>query len=98
MSESDKILLTGKSFFWISFCLGNICLFGYLLTGNEKFAMAGFFLLFYAAIANLGVLVGLLVYSVVKPKLRTACYRSALILLINIPIAIVYTIIGITIV
>jgi len=96
--ENKEILIVGKSMFWSSFILGNICLFGYLLTKNDVFAVGGYMLLIFGSILNLLVIAGLLGYGFFyKEKLRS-CMKSSMILLINIPVAIVYAAIGLNII
>lgn len=86
----------GKTFFWLSFMLGNICLFGYFFTKNDEFALAGFYLLTVATIANLIVVFGLLFYGMIKKKHFEECKKTILIMLLNIPIAFIYAWIGLS--
>ncbi|SDQ29941.1 branched-chain amino acid:cation transporter, LIVCS family [Chryseobacterium soldanellicola] len=96
--EKNSIINIGKTVFAFSFLLGNFCLFGYLFTKNEEYAFAGLILLFFGSILNLGVIAGLLIYGFLhKNKLET-CIKSSMILLINIPVAIVYAVIGLNII
>ncbi|UQB67339.1 hypothetical protein [Epilithonimonas zeae] len=95
--KNSKISYIGKSLFWLSFILGNICLFGYVFSGNSNFALAGYFLLVYASIVNLLAFFGLIVFGLFKQEYKNEAFKSARILLINIPIAILYYFIGISI-
>ena len=92
--ENFKILNIGKSLFWLSFILGNICLFGYVFSGYQGFAIGGYFVLIFGTIINLLVFIGLMAYGLVNQKDRSESIRSAMILLINIPVAILYFCIG----
>lgn len=93
MSERN-ILNLGKSIFGVFFITGNICLLGYIFTRDFNFADLGFLLIMYGGIFNFLVLVGLLVYGAVDQKKCEACIQAVCILLINIPIASLYAIIG----
>ncbi|MDF2932459.1 MAG: hypothetical protein K0R36_1790 [Chryseobacterium sp.] len=95
--KNKNILTTGKFFFWLSLILGNICLFGYLITKDEDFAFYGFMLLIFGSILNILVITSLLVYGSFNKIYLDTCYKSAGIILINIPIAILYAVIGISI-
>lgn len=89
-----KIIHIGKFFFWLSFSLGNFCLFGYVFSGKESFAIAGYLLLIYGTIINLIAFFGLVIFGLVHKDYKKEAFRSASILLINIPIAILYFYIG----
>lgn len=95
--KNKNILTTGKFFFWLSFILGNICLFGYLITKDEDFAFYGFMLLIFGSMFNLFVIACLLIYGFFNKIYLGTCYKSAGIILINIPIAILYAVIGLSI-
>ncbi len=88
----------GKTFFWTSFILGNICLFGQIITKNDNFAFAGYLLLFFAGIINLLVVFGLLIYGLSYKEHYKDSLNSILIMLINIPIAGLYAWIGLSII
>ena len=45
--ENFKILHIGKFLFWLSFILGNVCLFGYIFSREGAFQVGGFLLLMY---------------------------------------------------
>ncbi|WP_294325549.1 hypothetical protein [uncultured Chryseobacterium sp.] len=94
MSERN-ILNLGKAVFGVFFLTGNICLFGYVFTKDFNFADIGFLLVSYGAVFNLLLLAGLMLYGLTSnKKKRKICFQSAGYLLINIPFAILYTIIG----
>lgn len=95
--KNHEILFFGKSLFWLSFILGNICLFGFLLTKNEEFAGAGFILLNLGGIINFLVFLVLIIYGVCRQEVSKACNKAAFILLINIPVAVLYAWIGLEI-
>ncbi|ASW74818.1 hypothetical protein IQ37_19490 [Chryseobacterium piperi] len=93
--KDKEILNLGKCVFGCSFLLGNICLFGYMITKEEVFAATGFTLLFFGSVLNLLVILGLLIYGFIHQSQLNVCLKSIGILLINIPAAILYAIIGI---
>ena len=94
--NNKQILNIGKYVFGSSFLLGNICLFGYLITRLDLFAVGGFMLLIFGSVFNLLVILGLLIYGFAhKSKLNT-CLQAMTILLANIPIAVLYAVIGLS--
>lgn len=80
--------------FGLFFLAGNICLFGYMITKEFWFADSGFMLIIYGSVFNLVALAILLAYGIIEKAKRRVCFRSAAMLLINIPFAVLYTIIG----
>ncbi|MGL6129223.1 hypothetical protein [Chryseobacterium artocarpi] len=93
MSERN-ILNLGKSIFGVFFITGNMCLFGYLITKEEDFAIGGLFLLIVGSALNLLIILILLLSAVFIPSRSDACLKAIGILMINIPIAIIYALIG----
>ncbi|KFE97839.1 hypothetical protein IX39_18970 [Chryseobacterium formosense] len=93
--KNKDIITVGKISFWLFFILGNICLFGYLVTKIEAFASYGFLLLFFAAPVNLVVIAILIIYGLFNKHYLKECIKAALIICINIPIAILYFYLGI---
>ncbi|UFH31133.1 hypothetical protein LNP04_14265 [Chryseobacterium sp. C-71] len=86
----------GNYTFTLFFLLGNVCLFGYLITKVDAFAASGFTLLQFAIPINLFVILCLLIYGLFrKPKLKI-CMKASLIICINIPIAVLYFYIGLS--
>lgn len=98
MINNLKIIHIGISLFWLSFLLGNICLFGYLISNEMFFAIGGYFLLIVGSSVNLLAFVSLILYGVFNRNKYNESLKSALILLINIPIAFLYTWIGLSII
>jgi hypothetical protein len=98
MNYNFKIIHIGKSLFWLSFLLGNIALFGYLIFKDSSFAIFGYFLLIFGSIVNLIAFFSLIIYGFFNSKHYDECLKSALILLYNIPIAILYAWIGLSII
>lgn len=96
--KDQHILLIGKSSFWISFLLGNICLFGYIITKNDVFAINGYLLLIFGTGVNLLVILSLIIYGLINKSQLKACMKASMIICINIPIAIIYFYIGISLV
>ncbi|ALR31599.1 hypothetical protein ATE47_14270 [Chryseobacterium sp. IHB B 17019] len=87
----------GKYTFWLFFLLGNICLFGYVFTKNDVFVGGGLTLLVLGTIINLLIVTAILIYGIALKSKLDICLKSVGIMLINIPIAIVYAIIGMNI-
>ncbi|GAA4158194.1 hypothetical protein GCM10022217_19080 [Chryseobacterium ginsenosidimutans] len=96
--EDQNILLIGKLAFWISFFLGNVCLFGYVITRNDEFAAGGITLLGAGCMINSLIALGLLIYGIIVKTKLNICLKAVGIMLINIPIAIIYAVIGINII
>ncbi|MDW9382888.1 hypothetical protein [Chryseobacterium sp. JV558] len=94
MVKGQEILYFGKSLFAVCLVLGSICLIGYLTTRMEEFAIGGYMLLIFGAFLNLLAILGLLIYGCVYRSRLNECLKAIGILLINIPIAILYTAIG----
>ncbi|PQA91674.1 hypothetical protein B0A69_17925 [Chryseobacterium shigense] len=92
--KDHEIINIGKYIFGLCFALGNICLFGYLITSNDGFAITGYLLLIFGTIINLLIVIGLLTYSLVHPSKFKICLKAIGILMINIPVAILYAVIG----
>lgn len=96
--KEQNILNLGKTIFGLFFLAGNICLFGYIITKDFEFADSGFMLLVFGSIFNLLILAGLLIYGEIDKPKRKTCYKSSGFLLINLPIAILYAIIGLNLI
>ena len=94
--NNKKIILVGKSFFWSFFMMGNICLFGYLISKNDDFAAGGYLLLILGTIINLLAISGLMIYGFIHRSKLKACKNASMIICLNIPIAIIYFFIGIS--
>lgn len=94
MMKDQNIVYFGKFIFGLFFLAGNICLFGYILTKEYWFADSGFLLITYGTVFNAIVLSVLLIYAAADRSARKACLQSAGLILINVPLAIIYTIIG----
>lgn len=92
--KDQEILYLGKSLFALCLVLGSMCLIGYLTTRMEEFAIGGYMLLIFGTFLNLLVIIGLLIYGCVYRSRLNECLKAIGILLINIPIAILYTAIG----
>lgn len=95
MMNNKTILNIARTFFWVSFFLGNICLFGYMITKIDAFAASGFTLLQFAIPINLFVILCLLIYGLFRKIQLKECIKASLIICINIPIAILYFYLGI---
>lgn len=96
MMKNKDIINIGKTVFGCSFLIGNICLFGFLVTKKSEFAMGGYLMLIFGSLFNLLVIIGLLIYGLFYQSMLKACMKSSMIILINIPMAILYAFIGLT--
>ena len=95
--NNKQILNVGKYVFGFLFLSGSICLFGYLVTNIFLFAFVGYMVLFFGSIVNLLIIAGLLIYGFTNRTKLQKCLQSIGILLINVPIAALYTFIGLNI-
>lgn len=93
--KDHQIINIRKYIFGLCFLLGNICLFGYLITRNDGFAAGGYMLLILGTIINLLLVITLLIYGILNKSKLNVCLKAIGLLMINIPIAILYTFIGI---
>lgn len=96
--DEKTILNTGRTFFWTSFILGNICLFGYIFTKNNSFVEGGLLVLGWGFIINLAAVLSLTVYGIFNKSKLDVCLKSAGIMLINVPIAMIYIVIGLSVI
>ncbi|MDQ0066194.1 hypothetical protein [Chryseobacterium lathyri] len=62
------------------------------------FAIGGYLLLIFGTALNLLVALGLLVYGIIYTSKSDTCHQSIGIMMINIPIAILYAVIGLNII
>lgn len=98
MNYNLKIIHLGKALFGLSFLLGNICLFGYLIFHDRSFAVGGYLLLIFGSIVNLLAFAVFIIYGIFNKNQYDECLKAALILLINIPVACLYAWIGLDII
>ncbi len=96
--DEKTILNTGRTFFWTSFLLGNLCLFGYIFTKNDSFVEGGLLVLGWGFIINLAAVLTLTVYGIFNKSKLDICLKSAGIMLINVPVAIIYLVIGLSVI
>ncbi|WPO83287.1 hypothetical protein SD427_02765 [Chryseobacterium sp. JJR-5R] len=92
--DNKQIMSVGKFFFWLSFILGNICLFGYIVSENDQFAIGGYLLLIFGTVINLSVILGLVIYGLINKSQFKICMKASMIISINIPVAVLYFYIG----
>jgi len=86
-----------KTIFALFFIAGSFFLLGALITKRDEFAAAGYMLLILGVPINLLFVLGLVIYGIIyRSKLKTALI-AVCILTINIPVAIIYTVIGLNI-
>ncbi|SIQ37474.1 branched-chain amino acid:cation transporter, LIVCS family [Chryseobacterium sp. RU37D] len=96
---NDSIIESiGKYTFGLFFLLGNIRLFGYVLTKNDEFAAGGLTLIILGTVINLIIIISLLIYGVILKSKLNVCLKATGIMLLNVPVAVIYNIIGINII
>lgn len=94
--KNSTIKNIGNYTFALFFLLGNIFLIGYLITKIDAFAASGFTLLQFAIPINLLVILCLLTYGLFNKSQLKICMKASLMICINIPIAIIYFYIGLS--
>ncbi|WP_228720252.1 hypothetical protein [Chryseobacterium panacisoli] len=94
MMKDSEIIDLGKAIFGVFFSVGTLCLLGALVTKDDWFAGAGYLLIIFGVPVNLLCILGFLTYGVINTSKFKECMIAIGILLINIPIAIFYTAIG----
>ncbi|MDN3694972.1 hypothetical protein QWZ06_23415 [Chryseobacterium tructae] len=94
--KNKEIINLGKSIFGVFFILGTIFLLGGVITRDEVFARAGYILFYFGVPANLLCVLSFLIYGIIHRPKFLACLKTVGILSINIPIAILYGAIGIS--
>ncbi|PRB80381.1 hypothetical protein [Chryseobacterium culicis] len=95
MKDSEIINLS-KAVFGVFFSLGTLILLAALISKNNEFAGAGYLLIIFGVPLNLLSVLGFLIYGIVYRSKFKECMIAILILTINIPIAYIYTIIGLS--
>lgn len=93
MKDRDIINLS-KSVFGGCLIMGSICLLGGAFK-QESLAAAGYMLLIIATPVNLFFVLAFLIHGLVTRSSLKTCIKAIGILSINIPIAILYAVIGI---
>ncbi|GAA5094278.1 hypothetical protein GCM10023210_25780 [Chryseobacterium ginsengisoli] len=91
-----EIIKLAKVMFGLFFLMGSLFLLGAFITNQDEFAAAGYMLLIFGVPINLLCVFGLLIYGIVYRSKLKDCLMAICILAINIPIAVVYTLIGIS--
>ncbi|MEJ5105340.1 hypothetical protein [Chryseobacterium sp. MYb328] len=92
--EDKEIINLSKSIFGGCLALGTICLLGGVFK-LEPFVAAGYMLLIIATPVNLFLVLAFLIHGLVNRSSLKTCIKAIGILSINIPIAILYAVIGI---
>ncbi|SMO94922.1 branched-chain amino acid:cation transporter, LIVCS family [Chryseobacterium rhizoplanae] len=92
--KDSEIIDLGRAIFGVFFSVGTLCLLGALVTKDDWFAGAGYLLIIFGVPVNLLCILGFLTYGVINTSKFKECMIAIGILLINIPIAIFYTAIG----
>lgn len=94
--KDSTIIDIGKYTFLIFLILGNVCLFGYIISKIGAFAAGGLYLILIGSVVNLIIITGLLIYgSYYKPHL-IPCLKAIGLICFNIPISILYFFIGLS--
>lgn len=96
--KNTSIITFGKFIFWLFFAFGNIALLGDLITQNKDFAIFGFMLLIYGSIINSVIVFFLLIFAYLNDDRKKDCFTTIGFILLNIPIAFLYAIIGLFII
>ncbi|MGU3377247.1 hypothetical protein [Chryseobacterium sp. M5A1_1a] len=95
--KDQEIINLSKSVFGVCFSIGSICLLGGLLTSHKNFAAGGYLLIVFGTPLNLLFVLGFLLYGLVYRSHFKTCMKATCILSINIPIAIIYVMIGLSV-
>lgn len=96
--NGNTIVKAAKYLFGTLFSAGTLCLLGAAITRKFWFAEAGFYVLTLGFWSSMLALTLLLSISVIYPKWSSYCGTAGLIILLNIPFAMFYSIIGVTLV
>ncbi|MDR6465995.1 hypothetical protein [Chryseobacterium sediminis] len=94
--KDSEIIDLGKAIFGVFFSVGTLCLLGALVTKNDWFAGAGYLLIVFGVPVNILCILGFLTYGVISTSKFKECMIAILILTANIPIAFIYTIVGLS--
>ncbi len=98
----NETLAIGKYTFGVSFIIGNIFLFGSIISNNSECTnfcvVGGYIFLFIASAINILVLIGLSVYCLWIKENYKNYLKAAGYILLNIPIAALYVYIGFNVV
>ncbi|KPH11221.1 hypothetical protein AMQ68_17470 [Chryseobacterium sp. ERMR1:04] len=89
--KDQNILMIGKLTFGITFLLGNIFFWGFIFSLIIEFAIAAIFFICIGGIINMIIFFGLLVYGGFYQKKLVICLKSALIILLNLPVLLFYS-------
>ncbi|MCS3868133.1 hypothetical protein J3D55_001049 [Chryseobacterium ginsenosidimutans] len=85
-----KFSLEGKVTFCLSFVIGTLILLGYLLTKNDSLVWIGFYYVLIALIINLLMFFHELIFFLSNIPNNKTHGNSALLMLLNVPITILY--------
>lgn len=96
MIKDSEIIDLGKAVFGFFFSMGTLCLLGALVTKDDWFAGAGYLLIIFGVPVNILCILGFLTYGVINTSKFKECMIAILILTANIPIAFIYTIVGLS--
>lgn len=86
----DQITVIGKNFAKYSFLIGTVLLLIYCTTRYDPLISIGLFYVFLAAISNSIILLTALIMIIIYPRYYPQLLKTALIILLNLPIAFIY--------
>jgi len=95
--KNFKFLITSKYLFKTCLSIGLVILMGFFFTQNDLFALYGLLYLIFATVLNLVFLLFFLICAFVYKSKYEECIQAILILLINVPVAIICAAIGLNI-
>ena len=85
-----KFSSEGKMAFYFSFVLGTLLLISFLLTKSETVLIVGFYYVLAAAVINMIIFFHELIFFISNIPDNKAHGNSAVLILLNIPISIIY--------
>ena len=88
--KNTTIKNVGKLTFGITFILGNALFWSYTYFKMVEIGIAGMFLLTVGTLINAVIFLGLLIYGWLNREQFKICLKSALIILLNIPVLLFY--------
>jgi len=88
--KDATILRIGNFTVFFSFLLGTVIFLTFVITEDQNLFLFGYYFIIIAAIVNLVVLFWLLFQTSIEKSIRRRLNRSRLLLVANIPIAILY--------
>lgn len=93
--KDQHIVNIGKYVFGLFFLLGNLFFFGFFITGNTWLVEWWIVIFIFGTGANLLMVLGLLFYGLASRLKMSSCLKAIGFMLLNIPLAFLYIILGI---